>query len=36
MDGGGMPVVLVVAVIFVVSVVGFITGRARAFAIRRR
>ena len=30
MDGGGMPVLWVVAVIFVVSVVGFITGRARA------
>ena len=30
MNGGGMPVVWVVAVIFVVSFVGFITGRARA------
>ena len=30
MDGGGMPVLWVVAVIFVVSVVGFFAGRARA------
>ncbi|MDA9012347.1 phosphate ABC transporter permease family protein [Planktomarina temperata] len=30
MDGGGMPILWVVAVIFVVSVVGFIAGRARA------